>query len=179
MSSLTLARGSIDVGFRFLHIAHVHLDSAFKRHDTAFQSLLRESIASAFRSAVDLAIERGVDAMLIAGDLFDSDMVTFATGGLSRQPRRAPLSGGGTQGRLSRGGGRRRQREGRVRRAFKDVLDGPQRGRSRAGDEPGSLQRTDNRQDRSASREGMSERQAAREGRSRRSVPALPGAQEV
>lgn len=57
---------------KLLHIADVHLDAPFGwlgRRGTE----QRRQLAEAFRHAIDLAIGENVDAVLIAGDLFDSN----------------------------------------------------------------------------------------------------------
>ncbi len=65
--------------FRFVHAADVHLDTPYRRHDEAVRARLREAGREAFTRLVDLALEREVDALLIAGDLFDNDWLTLAT----------------------------------------------------------------------------------------------------
>ena len=65
---------------RLLHIADVHLERAFvwlgKQRGDRRRAELRATLAR----AIDLAIERRVDALCIAGDLYDSEMVDDATG---------------------------------------------------------------------------------------------------
>lgn len=69
------------MAFRFIHIGDVHFDTPFESRDPAKRSMLRQSIREAFERAVDIAINNNVDSMLIAGDLFDNDMLSFATEG--------------------------------------------------------------------------------------------------
>ena len=57
---------------RLLHMADVHLGARHRDLGAAAQQQ-RERQFAAFRRAVDTAIEREVDAVLIAGDLFDSN----------------------------------------------------------------------------------------------------------
>ena len=64
---------------RFLHLADVHLDTPFAGRAPRLRSRLREAVRDAFRRAVDLAIAEELDAVLIAGDLFDSDTFSFET----------------------------------------------------------------------------------------------------
>ncbi|MDX1495890.1 MAG: DNA repair exonuclease, partial [Longimicrobiales bacterium] len=64
---------------RFLHIADAHLDTSFTGRSEAVRSRLREASRQAFRRAVDVAIREEVHALLIAGDLFDSDRLSFQT----------------------------------------------------------------------------------------------------
>lgn len=65
--------------FQFLHLADVHLDTAFEGRSPALRTRLRQSVREAFRHAVDCAIDERVDAVLIAGDLFDDTRLSFAT----------------------------------------------------------------------------------------------------
>jgi len=64
---------------RFLHIADVHLDTSFAGRSEEVRVRLREASRQAFRNAVDLAIREDVHALLIAGDLFDGDRLSFQT----------------------------------------------------------------------------------------------------
>jgi len=65
--------------FRFLHLADVHLDTRFLGRSSALRQLLRDSQTRAFERALDLALVEKVDAVLIAGDLFDNESLSFAT----------------------------------------------------------------------------------------------------
>jgi len=67
------------MAFRFLHLADVHLDTPFQSKDRQLRVFLRDSIRKAFQKAVDLALSQRVNAVLIAGDLFDNDTLSFAT----------------------------------------------------------------------------------------------------
>lgn len=73
--------GGRAVAFRFIHIGDVHFDTPFESRDPAKRSMLRQGIREAFERAVDIAINNKVDCVLIAGDLFDNDMLSFATEG--------------------------------------------------------------------------------------------------
>lgn len=64
---------------RFLHIADAHLDTSFAGRSEAVRARLREASRQAFRRAVDVAIREEVHAFLIAGDLFDSERLSFQT----------------------------------------------------------------------------------------------------
>ena len=64
---------------RFLHIADAHLDTPFYGREEWLRRKLRDACRQAFRSAAELAIERKVHAVLIAGDLFDNDILSFTT----------------------------------------------------------------------------------------------------
>ncbi len=64
---------------RFLHVADVHLDTGFAGRSAEVRARLREASREAFRNAVDVAIREDVHALLIAGDLFDGDRLSFQT----------------------------------------------------------------------------------------------------
>ena len=64
---------------RFLHVADVHLDTSFTSRSTSVRQHLRDASREAFERSVDLAISEGVHAFLIAGDLFDSERLSFPT----------------------------------------------------------------------------------------------------
>jgi hypothetical protein len=64
---------------RFLHVADVHLDTSFAGRSAEVRARLREASREAFRNAVDVAIREDVHALLIAGDLFDGDRLSFQT----------------------------------------------------------------------------------------------------
>lgn len=65
--------------FRIVHAADIHLDTPYRRHDESVRARLLEAGREAFVRLIDLALERQVDALLIAGDLFDNDWLTLAT----------------------------------------------------------------------------------------------------
>jgi len=64
---------------RFLHLADVHLDTSFSGRSEAVRQRLRAAGLDAFRRAVDVALQEQVDAVLVAGDLFDGDRLSFHT----------------------------------------------------------------------------------------------------
>lgn len=66
---------------RVLHLADVHLDTPFAGRSEALRERLREASRTAFRRAVDLALDEAVHAVLLAGDLFDGERLSFATEG--------------------------------------------------------------------------------------------------
>lgn len=60
--------------FRFIHCSDLHIDSPFKGLNSqtpALANALRESTFKAFQNIAHLAIQEKVDAVLIAGDVFD------------------------------------------------------------------------------------------------------------
>ena len=69
--------------FSFIHCADIHLDSPLRdleRYEGAPVERLREAGRRAFENLIDLALEREVAFVLIAGDLFDGDWEDFGTG---------------------------------------------------------------------------------------------------
>ena len=64
---------------RILHVADAHLDTPFYGREESLRQKLRQAALEAFDAAVRHAIGREVDALLIAGDLFDNDLLSFAT----------------------------------------------------------------------------------------------------
>ncbi len=64
---------------RFLHLADIHLDTPFAGRAAGVRRRLRESVREAFRRAVDLTLDEELDAVVIAGDLFDGDLLSFET----------------------------------------------------------------------------------------------------
>ena len=64
---------------RVLHLADVHFDTTFASRSERVRKLLREGIRKAFVKAVDLAIAEQLDAVLVAGDLFDGEFLSFTT----------------------------------------------------------------------------------------------------
>ena len=68
---------------RFIHCADIHLDSPLRGlefYDGAPAEEMRGATRRAFANVVDLAIDRSVDFVLIAGDIFDGDWPDFNTG---------------------------------------------------------------------------------------------------
>lgn len=63
---------------RFLHIADVHLDTTFAGRPH-HRGILRDAQLTAFKRAIDCALEEQVAAVLIAGDLFDNERLTLRT----------------------------------------------------------------------------------------------------
>lgn len=64
---------------RFLHTGDLHLDSPFSRLTPAQSEARRRELRETFGRMMDFVRERGVDLVLIAGDVFDSEFVTHAT----------------------------------------------------------------------------------------------------
>lgn len=60
-------------------MADVHLDTAFRNRDPEMRHFLRDTVRSSFKAGIDLAISNDCDALLIAGDFFDNETLSFAT----------------------------------------------------------------------------------------------------
>jgi len=61
---------------KLLHFADVHLDAQFGWADHAVASRRREAIRQALVRILDIGLERQVDAILCAGDLFEYERIT-------------------------------------------------------------------------------------------------------
>jgi DNA repair exonuclease SbcCD nuclease subunit len=64
---------------RILHLADVHLDTAFEGRSSALRDHLRDALRTAVERTVDCAIDEDVHAVLLAGDLFDDDRLSVRT----------------------------------------------------------------------------------------------------
>ena len=68
--------------FRFLHMADLHLDAPLKSlalKDEDLSDLVGNATRRTLEQIVDLCLEENVDALLIAGDLYDGDMRSMKT----------------------------------------------------------------------------------------------------
>jgi DNA repair exonuclease SbcCD nuclease subunit len=71
------------MAFSFLHAADIHLDSPLKgleRYDGAPVDRIRGATRRSFTRLIDLALEKRVNFVLIAGDLYDGDWRDYNTG---------------------------------------------------------------------------------------------------
>ena len=62
------------MAFKFIHCSDLHIDSPFKGFSSVEHSLveiLRQSTYQAFQNIVELALKEEVEAVLIAGDIYD------------------------------------------------------------------------------------------------------------
>ena len=64
---------------KILHLADLHLDSAFSGFDKSRAEEKREELRNCFVNAMNIAKESGVDLVLIPGDLFDTPFCSLAT----------------------------------------------------------------------------------------------------
>ena len=68
--------------FRFVHAADIHLDSPLKSlalRDPALAELVGNATRRAFVKIVNICLEERVDALLLAGDLYDGDQTSMQT----------------------------------------------------------------------------------------------------
>ncbi len=65
-------------GFRFLHLADLHLETSFGGR-AATRERLRRATLEAFANAVDYAIDHQLHAVLAAGDLYDDPVLSLQT----------------------------------------------------------------------------------------------------
>lgn len=69
--------------FRFIHTADIHLDSPLRSlalRDPEIAELIGNATRQAFERIVDLCLEENVDALMIAGDLYDGALTSIKTG---------------------------------------------------------------------------------------------------
>lgn len=85
--------------FKFVHTADVHLDSPLKSlslRDPEAGEAIANATRQSFSGIIDLCLEEGADALLIAGDLYDGDMNSVKTAGFFAAEMRR-LNEGGVQ----------------------------------------------------------------------------------
>ncbi|WP_363352348.1 DNA repair exonuclease [Methylocystis echinoides] len=74
--------GGISVAFRFVHSADIHLDSPLRSLallNPELGKLIGNATRRAFQNIVDLCIDEKVDALVLAGDLYDGDQTSMKT----------------------------------------------------------------------------------------------------
>lgn len=70
------------MSFRFVHTADVHLDSpllTLALKDEELAGVVANATRTAFVSTIDLCLDEAVDALLIAGDLYDGELRSMKT----------------------------------------------------------------------------------------------------
>lgn len=68
--------------FRFVHTADIHLDSPLRSlalRNPALAALIGDSTRQALVAIIDLCLDQKVDALVIAGDLYDGDQTSMKT----------------------------------------------------------------------------------------------------
>ncbi|MCA9000611.1 MAG: exonuclease SbcCD subunit D [Planctomycetes bacterium] len=66
------------MSFRFLHLADLHLETAFGGAPET-RERLKQATREAFENAIQFALDRELDALLIAGDAFDDERLSRET----------------------------------------------------------------------------------------------------
>lgn len=70
------------MAYRFVHTADLHLDSPLKSlalRDAALAEVIGNASRAVFTRIIELCLEEGVDALLIAGDLYDGAQTSMKT----------------------------------------------------------------------------------------------------
>jgi exonuclease SbcD len=85
------------MAFRFVHTADLHLDSPLRSlalRDPTLAELVGNATRQAFVAIIDLCLDEQVDALVIAGDLYDGDQTSMKTAQfLVAQLRRLHVAG--------------------------------------------------------------------------------------
>lgn len=85
------------MAYRFVHAADIHLDSPLRSlalRDADLAELIGNATRRAFVRIIDLCLDEQVDALLIAGDLYDGDQTSMKTARfLAEQLRRLDEAG--------------------------------------------------------------------------------------
>ncbi len=85
------------LAYRFLHTADIHLDSPLRTlalRSSELSELIGLATRRVFIRIIDLCLEEQVDALILAGDLYDGDQTSMKTARfLSEQLRRLDLAG--------------------------------------------------------------------------------------
>jgi len=93
------------MAYRFVHAADIHLDSPLRSlalRDPDLAALIGNATRRAFERIVDLCLHEAVDALILAGDLYDGDQTSMKTARfLAEQIRR--LHGAGVRTFVIRG----------------------------------------------------------------------------
>lgn len=83
--------------YRFVHAADIHLDSPLRSlalRDTSLAEFIGDASRLVFMRIIDLCIEEKVQALLLAGDLYDGDQTSMKTARfLAEQLRRLDAAG--------------------------------------------------------------------------------------
>jgi DNA repair protein SbcD/Mre11 len=83
--------------YRFVHTADIHLDSPLKTlafRNPELGELIGDATRQSFVKIIDLCLEEQVDALLLAGDLYDGEQTSMKTARfLAAQLRRLDVAG--------------------------------------------------------------------------------------
>ncbi|MBI9013927.1 MAG: metallophosphoesterase [Clostridiales bacterium] len=67
---------------RLLHISDVHINKSFATKDEVLRHRMQRAVIRSFQNAITYCISNDLDALMIAGDLFDSQQVSLKDGEL-------------------------------------------------------------------------------------------------
>lgn len=79
------------MAFRFIHTADIHLDSPLRSlslRDPEIAELIGNATRQSFARIVDLCLDEAVDALMIAGDLYDNKLGSMKTAAFLRSEMR-------------------------------------------------------------------------------------------
>lgn len=79
------------MAFRFIHTADIHLDSPLRSlslRDPEIAELIGNATRQSFAKIVDLCLDEAVDALMIAGDLYDNKLGSMKTAAFLRSEMR-------------------------------------------------------------------------------------------
>lgn len=62
---------------RLLHISDVHVNSSYANKDEMIRKKLKSCIFESLNAMINFSIEQKIDALIIAGDFFDHEKITF------------------------------------------------------------------------------------------------------
>src|ERR1700710_2682944 len=97
MSASPQGRRKFSMPYRFVHAADIHLDSPLRSlalRDPELAALIGNATRRAFVAIVNLCLEEQVDALLLAGDLYDGEQTSMKTARfLAEQLRRLDAAG--------------------------------------------------------------------------------------
>lgn len=62
---------------RLLHISDIHINAGYSNKDASIRKQLKTGMYESLEAAITFALEQRLDAVLIAGDFFDHDKITF------------------------------------------------------------------------------------------------------
>jgi len=69
---------------RFLHIGDVHINKSFATKDEVLRHKLQRAVIKSFQNAIHYCITQKLDALMIAGDLFDGQHISLKDGEIVR-----------------------------------------------------------------------------------------------
>lgn len=77
-----ICKGKEEKMIRFLHISDIHINKSFATKDDVLRHRMQRAVIKSFQNAITYCIANGLDALMIAGDLFDSQQVSLRDGEL-------------------------------------------------------------------------------------------------